>query len=85
MSPDDKKPSNIRVALLGDPPEPLLSARRILTGHEAKPGCELPPGPEQRSVRNRGDDRTRGDGADPGNCLEASAQLILPMPGMDLS
>src|SRR6266536_859969 len=79
MSANDENASQIAVALLGDRPELLLAAGRILARHEPNPGREIAPRPECRRVRDRRRDRGRPDETDTGDGLQPLACLVPPM------
>ena len=64
---------DIAIPALRDPPQPVLAATRVLSGHETEPGRELPARAKLRAISDRRDQRRRGDDTDAG--IVASRRL----------
>jgi len=81
--PGRKQTSQIAIPLLADAAELFLAPARVLLGHEANPGCEVPGRPERPGISNTGD-KSRGQRwADAGNLIKPPARRIGPVPGHD--
>ena len=78
-----QKPSDIPIALLGDRPEFLLAAGRVLLGRRAKPGGEIAAGFEGLRVWRAGQNRRSGERADAGDARRQPADRIASMVGDD--
>ena len=57
---------DIAIPALRDPPQPVLAATRVLSGHETEPGRELLARAKLRAISDRRDQRRRGDDTDAG-------------------
>ena len=77
--PQDEQFPDISVALLGDGPECLLAATRILARRQAEPGGEIAPRFEHVRIRHAGRDHRGDDLPDARNRIEQPANLALPM------
>src|SRR5271156_5948409 len=78
-----QKPSDITIALLGDRPEFLLAAGRVLLGRRAKPGGEVAAGFEDVRIWGAGQNRRSGERADAGDARCQPADRIASMVGGD--
>ena len=83
--PDHEQASDVTVALLRRPAEPVLAAAGSLARCEAEPGGELPAGSEERSIRHGRGDRARSDLSEPGDRRQALAGVTVSMPCPDLT
>jgi hypothetical protein len=81
--PGRKQTSQIAIPLLADAAELFLAPARVLLGHEANPGCEVPSRPERLRISNTGDKSRRQRWADAGNLIKPPARRIGPVPGHD--
>jgi hypothetical protein len=59
---DQERPQML-VALLADAQQDASVAARVLSGHEAEPGSQMPPVPEIATIADGGDHRCGGLGA----------------------
>src|SRR5262249_49740179 len=80
----DEQPSQISIALLGDPAESLLAAGRMLSGHQPDPGGKTAARRECLPIPYLGYQRSGDDRADAGNFLEPPAFFTRPVPSMDV-
>src|SRR4051812_22544343 len=64
---DNEKAPQVRVAALRDAAQPLLAAARVLAGHKADPGGELPARAELRGIGHAGGDERGVHRADAGD------------------
>lgn len=80
MCANDKQSTDIGIALLADPAEPIPSSGRVLSRHEAKPSRELQAGFEQGGVCHGCNDRAGCDRTDSGDRLQTQALFIRAVP-----
>ena len=69
--PVDQQTSNIFLAHLRDPAEPILAARRVLHWHETEPGPEVPPSLEATHIRSKSLGRQGGLQPNAWHCLQS--------------
>ena len=67
---------DIAVPALRYAPQPVLSATRVLPGHETEPGREMSARAELRAIADRCDQRGRGDDTDAGDRRKTAARLV---------
>jgi len=72
----DEQFAQVTIAHLGDAPEPLFAAGRILARRQPEGGSELPATGESTRLPHGGDDRLRGDRANTGNCHQPPCGLV---------
>ncbi len=82
---DDQQSAQIAIAHLRDPSQSILSARRVLSGHEPEPGRELPARVENGRIRHAGCERRGGNEAHARDSFEPLARSALPMPRHELA
>ena len=71
---------DIAIPALRDPPQPVLAATRVLSGHQTEPGRELPARAKLRAISDRRDQRRRGDDTDAGDRRKPAARLVGSVP-----
>src|SRR3954449_4056780 len=82
-SAENQKSANIPIALLGDAPETLTAAGRMLFWCQPEKGCKVAGRLELCRGGNRGGDgRSRND-ADTGDCRQPTTGVVVSMPGPD--
>ncbi len=72
--------AQIAIAALGNAPEPLLVARRILPWHQSQPGRKLSPGFELIGLPDGGHKSRSRDHADAGDRCQSAAGFIVFVP-----
>ncbi len=65
--PMHEQAPDVAIPALRYPPQSVLAATRVLSGHETEPGRELSARAELRAISNRRDQRRRGDDTDAGD------------------
>ena len=70
----------VAIPALRYPPQPVLAATRVLSGHQTEPGRELSARAELRAISDRRDQRRRGDDIDAGNRRQTAARLVGSVP-----
>jgi hypothetical protein len=75
-STHDEQSSQIRVAALGDVPEPRLAAARVLARDESEPGGELAAVLEVMAIANGGNQGRCSDGSDAKARLHTAGERI---------
>ena len=81
--PGDKQPAQIGIALFGDAPEPLLAAGRVLPRHKPDPGGQFAAILEHLGIGDGSRQCAGDDRPDAGDALQAPADLVGSVPGMD--
>src|SRR6516165_10668463 len=71
-----KQAAQIAIALFADAAKLVFAPARVLLGHEADPGREVPPRPERLGVSNAGDQSSRQRRTDAGDRVEPLARLV---------
>src|SRR5258706_11482965 len=82
---DDKKPAQIFVAHLRDPPQPFLAAARMLQRREAQPGGKLSSGAELVWIGDGRGERCGTDGAHPRDRCKPPGDVAGAMPSEELT
>ncbi len=80
-SPNHQDHSQITVTRLGDVPEALLAARRVLPWHQAYPGRQITARFEGMRIGARGSQSGCNQGTDTGNVIKALTDFAHSMPG----
>src|SRR4029077_9420575 len=80
----DEQPSQISIALLGDPAEVLLAASGMLLGNQSDPGRQASSGRELLPISHFSDQGGGDDRTNTGDLLEPLAFFARAMPGMDV-
>ena len=75
---------DVAVSALGNMPEPLLAAARVLLRYQTKPGGELARRAELSGIADARHDGGRGNQADPGDLGQSPACFTGAMPGEKL-
>jgi hypothetical protein len=75
---------DVAVSALGNMPEPLLAAARVLLRYQTKPSGELARRAELSGIADARHDGGRGNQADPGDLAQSPACFTGGMPGEEL-
>lgn len=83
MRPDHEKLAQVPVAHLGDAAQPWFAAGRVLSGHEAQPGCELTSAFKQPCIRDACRKACRDDRPYSGHGGKPEADVVVAVGGKD--